>query len=282
MELRPFEHTTAASLEEAAALLAGGPGRAAAIAGGTDLLGVLKDNIHPDYPGLLVDLKALPGMGAIAADRRGLRLGALATLDEVAAHPAVREAYPALAAAAGAVASPQIRNMATVGGNICQEPRCWYYRYPENQFFCSRKGGNGCPAVMGENRYHSIFGAMRAIDPPCSRDCPAHIDIAAYLSLVRAGDIGGAAALVLERQPPPGDHRAGLPALLRDGLQPGPLGRGSVRAGHRARHRRARPRSPAPLLPGPAAAHRQAPGGGGLRARPACPPPTSCGGWGTR
>ena len=203
MELRPFEHATAASLEEAAARLAGGPGRAAAIAGGTDLLGALKDNIHPDYPGLLVDLKALPGMSAIAADGRGLRVGALATLDEVAAHPAVRAAYPALAAAAGAVASAQIRNMATVGGNICQEPRCWYYRYPENQFFCSRKGGNGCPAVMGENRYHSIFGAMRAIDPPCSRDCPAHIDIAAYLSLVRAGDIGGAAALVLERNPLP-------------------------------------------------------------------------------
>ncbi|MFH1329709.1 MAG: FAD binding domain-containing protein, partial [Actinomycetota bacterium] len=203
MELRPFEHISAASLEEAAARLAGGPGRAVAIAGGTDLLGVLKDNIHPAYPGLLVDLKGVPGLGHIAADRRRLRLGALATLDEVAAHPAVRESYPALASAAGVVASAQIRNMATVGGNICQEPRCWYYRYPENHFFCSRKGGNGCPAVMGENRYHSIFGAMRAIEAPCGSECPAHIDIAAYLSLVRAGDLDGAAALVLERNPLP-------------------------------------------------------------------------------
>ncbi len=121
----------------------------------------------------------------------------------MAGSPEVRSAWPALAAAAGAVASSQIRNMATVGGNICQEPRCWYYRHPENRFFCSRKGGNGCPAVMGENRYHSVFGAMRAIDPPCSRECPAHIDIAAYLSLVRAGDLDGAAALVLQQNPLP-------------------------------------------------------------------------------
>ena len=75
--------------------------------------------------------------------------------------------------------------------------------YPENQFFCPRKGGNGCPAVLGENRYHSVFGAMRAIEPPCGRDCPAQIDIAAYLGLLRAGDLDGAAALVLERNPLP-------------------------------------------------------------------------------
>ena len=111
--------------------------------------------------------------------------------------------WPALAAAARAVASPQIRNMATVGGNICQEPRCWYYRYPENGFFCSRKGGNGCPAVAGENRYHSVFGAMRAVAAPCGRDCPAGVDIAAYLSLLRRGDRDGAAGLVLEQNPLP-------------------------------------------------------------------------------
>jgi NADPH-dependent glutamate synthase beta subunit-like oxidoreductase/CO/xanthine dehydrogenase FAD-binding subunit len=203
VEPRPFGYTRAASLEEAAALVSAEPGGAAVLAGGTDLLGTLKDAIHPDYPGLLIDLKSLPGSGQIVADGRRLRIGALATLDEVAAHPAVLAGWPALAAAARAVASPQIRNMATVGGNICQEPRCWYYRYPENGFFCSRKGGNGCPAVAGENRYHSVFGAMRAIAAPCGRDCPAGIDIAAYLSLERRGDRDGAAALVLEQNPLP-------------------------------------------------------------------------------
>ncbi len=201
MELRPFRHATAGNLEEAAALL--GNDGARAVAGGTDLLGVLRDNIHPDYPRVLVDLKRIPGLGHIEAEGRRLRIGALATLAEVAEHPAVREAWPCLAAAARAVASPQIRNVATVGGNICQEPRCWYYRYPENQFHCSRKGGNACPAMMGENRYHSVFGAMRAIEAPCTRYCPAHIDIAAYLSLLRQGDRDGAAAVVLEGNPIP-------------------------------------------------------------------------------
>jgi NADPH-dependent glutamate synthase beta subunit-like oxidoreductase/CO/xanthine dehydrogenase FAD-binding subunit len=201
VELRPFRHIAARSLEEAAALLDGAGARA--VAGGTDLLGVLRDNIHSDYPDLLVDLTRIPGLDYIREEQWRLRIGALASLAEVASHAGVREAFPALAAAARSVASPQIRNMATLGGNICQEPRCWYYRYPENQFHCSRKGGNGCPAMMGENRYHSIFGAMRAIEAPCTRYCPAHVDVAAYLSLLRRGDRDGAAAVVLERNPIP-------------------------------------------------------------------------------
>jgi NADPH-dependent glutamate synthase beta subunit-like oxidoreductase/CO/xanthine dehydrogenase FAD-binding subunit len=202
--LRPFSHATPATLEEAEALLGESGGRkAVAIAGGTDLLGALKDGIHPAYPHLLVDLKRLPGLGEIKEDRRGLHLGALVTLAEVADHPAIRERYPALAAAAGSVATPQVRNLATLGGNICQEARCWYYRYPENYFYCSRKGGNACPAVMGENRFHSIFGAMRAIEPPCSQECPAHVDIAAYLALMRRGEADAAADLVLAANPMP-------------------------------------------------------------------------------
>jgi NADPH-dependent glutamate synthase beta subunit-like oxidoreductase/CO/xanthine dehydrogenase FAD-binding subunit len=203
VELSPFTYSRPATLEEAAGLVAGGPQAGVVLAGGTDLLGVLRDHIHPTPPALLADLQAVPGIAGIGVTRGRLHLGALATLDEVATSPEVRRAWPALAAAAGAVAAAQIRNMGTVGGTICQEPRCWYYRHPENRFFCSRKGGNGCPAVTGENRYHSVFGAMRAIDPPCARDCPAHIDIAAYLSLVRAGDLDGATALVLERNPLP-------------------------------------------------------------------------------
>lgn len=202
MELRPFRHATAESLEEAASLLAEDGSRP--VAGGTDLLGVLRDNIHhPDYPSLLVDLKRIPGLDRIRDDGRRLRVGSLVTLADLAGHEAVRGHYPALAEAARAVAGPQVRNMATVGGNLCQEPRCWYYRHPENRFDCSRKGGNGCPAMSGENRYHSIFGAMRAIDPPCGRDCPAHVDIAGYLARLREGDRDGAARMVLERNPLP-------------------------------------------------------------------------------
>jgi len=203
VEPSPFTYERPASLEEAAALVGAGPEAGVVLAGGTDLLGALRDHIHPVAPALVADLQAVPGIGGIAVTPDRLRLGARVTLAEVAAGAEVITTWPALAAAAGAVASSQIRNMATVGGNICQEPRCWYYRHPENRFFCSRKGGNGCPAVMGENRYHSVFGAMRAIDAPCSRDCPAHIDIAAYLSLVRAGDLDGAAALVLQQNPLP-------------------------------------------------------------------------------
>ena len=108
-----------------------------------------------------------------------------------------------MAQAARAVGSPQIRNMATVGGNICQEPRCWYYRAPDNAFHCLRKGGTQCAALLGDNRYHSIFGASRPSPPPCAASCPAHIDIPAYLELIRAGDWRAAARLVLATNPMP-------------------------------------------------------------------------------
>ena len=127
----------------------------------------------------------------------------MTTLSEVADHELVNAKIPLLAQAARAVGSPQIRNMATVGGNICQEPRCWYYRAPDNAFHCLRKGGTKCGALLGDNRYHSIFGAVRLSAPPCGGSCPAHIDIPAYLELIREGDWRAAARLVLERNPMP-------------------------------------------------------------------------------
>ena len=94
--------------------------------------------------------------------------------------------------------------MATVGGNICQEPRCWYYpRTPDNAFHCLRKGGSKCAALLGDNRYHSIFGGVRPSAVPCSASCPAHIDIPNYLALIRERDWKKAAQLVLERNPMP-------------------------------------------------------------------------------
>jgi len=139
----------------------------------------------------------------VKEDKRQLRIGALTTLAELVSHPAVRERAPLLAQAARTVASPQLRNMGTVGGNLCQEPRCWYYRSPENHFFCLRKGGERCAALLGENRYHSVFGASHTALPGCAAHCPAHVAIPEYLGRVRAGELGQAAEILLQRNPMP-------------------------------------------------------------------------------
>ncbi|MFO7532475.1 MAG: FAD binding domain-containing protein [Candidatus Limnocylindrales bacterium] len=173
MSLPPFDHVTAASLDEAVATLARHPG-AAVVAGGTDLLGTLKDRIHLQTADLLIDLKRISGLRFIEESDDALRIGALVTLDDLAAHQTVRERYPLLAEAARSVGSPQIRNMGTLGGNICQEPRCWYYRAPNDTFHCLRKGGASCPAFFGDNRFHSIFGAARILEAPCETNCPNH------------------------------------------------------------------------------------------------------------
>jgi xanthine dehydrogenase YagS FAD-binding subunit len=96
------------------------------------------------------------GLGEIAVDAKsGLRIGALATLAQIAAHEAVTAGYPAVALAAGRAATPQIRNVATAGGNLLQRPRCWYFR--SEHFHCRKKGGAECFAIPGDNRYHAIF-----------------------------------------------------------------------------------------------------------------------------
>jgi NADPH-dependent glutamate synthase beta subunit-like oxidoreductase len=203
MTLPPFTHATAASLDEAAALKARHPGVAVVVAGGTDLLGTLKDRVHPATPDLLIDLKRIPGLRSIEEHDGALRIGALVTLADLAADNAVREHYPLLAEAARSVASPQIRNMGTVGGNICQEPRCWYYRAPGNHFHCLRKGGTSCPAIFGDNRYHSIFGAARVLDTPCEANCPNHTAIPLLMAAVREGDLQRAAKVLLAVNPMP-------------------------------------------------------------------------------
>jgi xanthine dehydrogenase YagS FAD-binding subunit len=126
---------------------------AAIHAGGTDLLGCLRDNlIQVDK---VVSLGALPDMRGIQETLKGLRIGALTTITEVAANPLVQKHYAGLAQAAAAVASPQLRNQGTLGGNLCQKPRCWYYR---GDFPCLRKDGDKCYALTGENQFHAIFG----------------------------------------------------------------------------------------------------------------------------
>ena len=156
--MKSFTHFDAHSIGEAVSLLDRYGGKATVIAGGTDLLGKMKDRVLPEYPEALVNIKTIPGLDAIGEGDGALSIGALVTLDQVANHPVVQEKYPALAEAACRVASPQLRNMGTIAGNICQDIRCWYYRAPNNRFSCLRKGGGRCYALKGDSRFHSIFG----------------------------------------------------------------------------------------------------------------------------
>lgn len=133
-------------------------GKASVIAGGTDLLGKMKDMILPVYPEAIINLKTIQGLDFIKEEKDILRIGALTRLHDIAVSLIVKKKYSALAEAARRTASPHIREMGTIGGNICQDIRCWYYRNPNNRFPCLRKGGGRCYAINGENRYHSIFG----------------------------------------------------------------------------------------------------------------------------
>ena len=158
--MKNFVHIDAKTLAEAESAVAGG---AHAIAGGTDLLGTMKTYILPDYPEKVVNLKTIePSLDYIKEDGGMLKIGALTTLEEIATNDTVKSKYQALAEAAGKTASPHIREMGTIGGNICQLNRCWYFRKADNRFDCIRKGGSLCYALTGENRYHSIFGGIQA------------------------------------------------------------------------------------------------------------------------
>jgi len=157
-----FEHINATSLDEAVAALA--EDGTMATAGGTDVIGTLRFSVLPDdmYPTKLVNLKSIPGLEYIKEEGSTLKIGALAKLEDIANDATIISKYSCLAEAARRTASPHIREMGTIAGNICQLNRCWYFRCNDNRFDCLRKGGNMCFAMMGDNRYHSIFGALSA------------------------------------------------------------------------------------------------------------------------
>ena len=160
--MKPFTHTNAKTIAEARKALSGN--RTALIAGGTDLIGTLKDNILPDnmHPATLVNIKTIPSLDYIREESGVLKIGAATRLADIAANATVSGKYTALAQAAARVATPHIRDMGTIGGNIAQLHRCWYFRKPENRFPCFRKGGKTCYAMTGDNRYHSIFGPVNS------------------------------------------------------------------------------------------------------------------------
>jgi len=138
--MKAFEYVNPKDVKSAVGALTSGGATSKLIAGGIDLLGELKDYIRT--PDVVVNLKSIPGLNKMTADATGLRIGALVTLTELVENATVRQKYTALSEAANSVGTLQIRNVGTIGGNLCQRPRCWYYR----------------DAVEGENQYHAILG----------------------------------------------------------------------------------------------------------------------------
>lgn len=158
--MKAFELHEARSVEEAVALLDQYNSSAKIIAGGSDLLGIMKDQItgpNLPYPEHLIDVGAIPGFAAINRESNGLRVGAGVTLAEVEASSDINGSWSLLAEAVSTVASPLIRNFATLGGNINQRPRCWYFRGREFGD-CYKRGGDFCFAVTGKNAYHAVIG----------------------------------------------------------------------------------------------------------------------------
>ena len=155
-----FELYQPESVENALDLLQRLGPQAWIIAGGQDSFDWFKDRVK--RPPAVVDLSGIASLKGIRETPEGLEIGALTTLTEIERNPIVREKYSLLASAARRVASPQIRNAGTIGGNLCQDARCWYYRYGVN---CYRAGGNTCYAdtPQGQNREHCIFGANRCV-----------------------------------------------------------------------------------------------------------------------
>jgi xanthine dehydrogenase YagS FAD-binding subunit len=146
------------------------------LAGGYDSLDWFKERVK--VPEAVIDLARVTELHGIRESEDGLEIGAMTTLTEVERSPVVRERFRLLADAAGAVASPQIRNAGTLGGNLCQDTRCWYYRYGVD---CYRAGGNTCYAATpdGQNREHAIFGASRCVAVSPSDAAPALVALEA-------------------------------------------------------------------------------------------------------
>ena len=189
--MKAFTYKSAKTEEEAVQALGTG---ALPLAGGTTLLNLMKDRVVE--PDVLVNLKSIRGFDKIEAAGAGFRIGAGVTLASLVENPAVVKQYPALAQAIETVATPQIRNMATIGGNLCTRPPCWYFSH--DLFGCAKRGNtNTCPARDGENEYHAIF----ANDGPCvavhgSSVAPA---LMAFGGSVRVAGPSGAREIPLEK-----------------------------------------------------------------------------------
>lgn len=190
--MKNFQHVNPTSLAQATTTLSSNP-EAWVMAGGIDLLGEMKNGIVT--PKTLVNLKTVPGLDYIKfSEAEGLRIGALTTLAKIESHAEIRSRYAVLAQAAHSVATPQIRNVGTLGGNLCQRPRCWYYRNPA--FPCIKKGGAECFSVAGENKYNAILGGGPAFIVHPSDCAPALVALGAEVILT---DPRGTRSMPLEK-----------------------------------------------------------------------------------
>ena len=160
--MKAFSYATAHSTDSARELVAD---HGAYLAGGNDLLGLLKDYLIPG-PNILVNVKSLPGLSKIERGDKFWTIGSLVTVAELEADGDIEKVFPGLHDAAMEIASPQIRNVATVGGNLAQHSRCWYFR--QRDVPCLKKGGDLCYARHGDNRYHSLFTGNDCISPVVS------------------------------------------------------------------------------------------------------------------
>ena len=183
--MRPLANVNPESLADAVERLARGGGRAAAVGGGSDLLGMIKDDLVS--PDLLVNLRTVAAPDDLTAIDSGpaeLTVGGLVTLTRLSTHPEVASRYPVLAEAAGSVATPQIRNVGTLAGNLCQRPWCWYFR---QKFPCYKHGGNRCFSRTGENQFNAIFGGGPSYIVHPSDTAPALVALDARFRVVGPG-----------------------------------------------------------------------------------------------
>ncbi len=180
--MQPFEYANPTTLQEALGMLGNKWGETGVLAGGTDLISLMKDYL--ETPRRLVNIKGIKELGGIQNGKTGLRIGSTVTIEELLDHAEVRKSFPALAEAARGVSSPQIRNMGTVGGDLCQRPRCWYYR--QGFGLLAMKDGKSL-VPNGENKYHAILGnSGPAYFVSASSLAPALIALGAKVKLVSA------------------------------------------------------------------------------------------------
>lgn len=226
--MKAFAYVNPTTEKEAIAALRDG-GIAAPLGGGQDLLARMKDYLH--QPDRLVNVKnALDGK-IVRTPNGGLKIGAAVKLVDLAEDTVAGKLYPAVAKAASLVGSPQIRNQGTVGGNLNQRPRCWYFR--QEEFLCFKKGGDRCFAADGENQYHSIFGntgpskivhpsslavpfvaygaAFRIVGPSGEREIPAagYFTLPTMQNVQKENILADDELLTHVMLPPPGDVRSG-------------------------------------------------------------------------
>ena len=176
-ELELVGHFDARTLAEASHLLRlYKHKRAKVIGGGTDILRLMKQKYIPELPDVLVNIKTVSDSAYIKEETGVLKIGALTRLSDIEVSELINKKYPVLAESASVVGSPQIRNMATIAGSICQDVRCWYYRAWKDYYHCRRKGGTDCPAQAGDNRWmFSIFGTPE--DCECFAACQSDMAI---------------------------------------------------------------------------------------------------------